>query len=110
CRQPGTGCPYDVAGVSFPSAPGVVLGHNERIAWGATDGESDVQDLFQEQVDPKDPTHYMFKGQSVPFQIRHEVVKVAGAADVAIDVRSTGHGPVISDVSDRLKAMGGVYA
>ena len=52
----------------------------------------------------------MFKGQSVPFEVRHEVVKVAGGADVAIDVRSTGHGPVISDVSDRLKAVGGVYA
>lgn len=110
CRQPGAGCPYDVIGVSFPGVPAVVLGHNERIAWGATNMEGDVQDLFQEQVDPKDPTRYMFKGQSVPFQIRHEVIKVAGSADVAVDVRSTGHGPVISDASDRLKAIAGVYA
>ena len=110
CRQPRASCPYDVAGVSFPSVPGVILGHNERIAWGATNVGPDVQDLFQEQVDPNDKTHYMFKGQSVAFQIRHEEIKVAGSATVGIDVRSTGHGPVISDASDRLKAIDGVYA
>lgn len=110
CRTPGANCPYDVVGVSFPSVPAVILGHNENIAWGATNVGPDVQDLFEEKVDPNDPTHYMFKGQSIPFEVRHEVFKVAGGADVAIDVRSTGHGPVISDASDRLKAIGGVYA
>ncbi len=110
CRNPVTGCTYDVVGVSFPSVPAVILGHNARIAWGATNVEPDVQDLFVEQVDPKDPTHYIFKGQSVPFEVRHEVIKVAGGADVPVDVRSTGHGPVITDVSDELKAAGGVYS
>ena len=52
----------------------------------------------------------MFKGASVAFEVRHEVIKVAGGDDVAFDVRSTGHGPVISDASDRLKAGGAVYA
>jgi penicillin amidase len=110
CRVPSPACAYDVIGVSFPSVPSVILGHNERIAWGATNVGPDVQDLFQEQLDPNDKTHYMFKGQSIPFEVRHEVLKVAGGEDVAIDVRSTGHGPVISDASDRLKAVGGVYA
>ena len=110
CRRPDASCPYDVIGVSFPSVPAVILGHNERIAWGATNVGPDVQDLYQERVDPADPSHYLFKGQSLPFQVRHEVFKVAGGADVAIDIRSTGHGPVISDASDKLKAIGGVYA
>ena len=110
CRNPSPDCSYDVVGVSFPSVPSVILGHNGSIAWGATNVGPDVQDLFEEQVDPNDPTHYMFAGTSVPFQVRHEVFKVAGGADVAIDIRSTGHGPVISDASDRLKAVGGVYA
>ena len=110
CRTARPDCTYDVVGVSFPSVPSVILGHNARIAWGATNVGPDVQDLFEEHVDPNDPTHYMFKGQSVAFQVRHEVLKVAGGDDVAIDVRSTGHGPVISDASDRLKAVGGVYA
>ncbi|MDP9483889.1 MAG: penicillin acylase family protein, partial [Chloroflexota bacterium] len=110
CRNPGPGCTYDVVGVSFPSVPAVILGHNGRIAWGATNLEPDVQDLFVEQVDPNDPTHYMFKGASIPFEVRREVVKVAGGADVTVDVRSTGHGPVITDVSDQLKAAGGIYS
>ncbi len=110
CRSITQTCDYDVVGVSFPSVPSVILGHNARIAWGATNVGPDVQDLFAERVDPSDPTHYLFKGESVPFQVRHEVIKVAGGDDVAFDVRSTGHGPVISDASDRLKAVGGVYA
>ncbi|MBI3745769.1 MAG: penicillin acylase family protein [Chloroflexi bacterium] len=103
CRQVDADCPYDVAGVSFPGVPAIVLGHNAKIAWGATNVGPDVQDLYRETVDPKDPTHYLFKGQSVAFGTRTEVIKVAGGAPVAITVRSTGHGPVLNDVDDRLK-------
>ena len=59
CRTVDAACPYDVAGVSFPGVPGVVLGHNARIAWGATNVDPDVQDLVIEQPDPADPTHYL---------------------------------------------------
>ena len=55
CRTVSAACPYDVAGVSFPGVPGVVLGHNARIAWGATNIDPDVQDLVIEKVDPADP-------------------------------------------------------
>jgi len=103
CRQVSDTCPWDVAGVSFPGAPGVVLGHNAHIAWGATNVAPDTQDLFLESVDKADPTRYIFKGQSVPFAVRHETIKVAGGADVELDIRSTGHGVVLSDVDGRLK-------
>jgi len=103
CRQVGTDCPYDVVGVSFPGVPAIVLGHNAKIAWGATNVGPDVQDLYRETVDPKDPTHYLFGGQSVAFATRTEVINVAGGAPVTITVRSTGHGPVLNDVDDRLK-------
>ena len=52
CRTVTPDCPYDVVGVSFPGVPGVVLGHNARIAWGATNIDPDVQDLVIETVDP----------------------------------------------------------
>ena len=110
CRTVTRACPYDVVGVSFPGVPTVILGHNARIAWGATNMGPDVQDLFEEKVDPTDPSHYMFRGASMPFTIRHETIHVAGGADVQIDVRSTGHGPVISDVDDDLKATGEAYS
>jgi penicillin G amidase len=103
CREVGATCPWDVAGVTFPGAPGVVLGHNAKIAWGATNVGPDTQDLFLETVDPNDPKRYVFQGQSIPFDVRHETIKVAGKPDVELDVRSTRHGAVLSDVDKRLK-------
>jgi penicillin amidase len=103
CQTVGPACPYDEVGAGFPGVPGIVLGHNDRIAWGLTNVGPDVQDVFEERVDPADPTHYMYKGQSLPFGVRHETIKVAGSPDVQIDVRSTDHGPVISDQEDVFK-------
>jgi penicillin amidase len=104
CRTVDASCPWDVVGVTFPGAPAVVLGHNARIAWGATNVGPDTQDLFLEKVDPSDPGgHYIFEGRSVPFEVRRESIKVGGGADVEIDVRSTVHGVVLSDVDERLR-------
>ncbi len=102
CRTVSTACPYDVAGVSFPGVPGVVLGHNARIAWGATNIDPDVQDLVIEKVDPADPGAYLHDGASVPFTVRHEQIKVSGAAPVDLEIRSTVHGPILNGVDDRL--------
>jgi penicillin amidase len=103
CGEINAACPWDVAGVAFPGAPGVVLGHNATIAWGATNVGPDTQDLFLESVDKADPSHYLFEGRSVAFDVRHETIKVAGDADVELDVRSTSHGVVLSDVDTRLR-------
>lgn len=92
-----------MAGVSFPGVPGVILGHNARIAWGATNVGPDVQDLFRETVDPADPTHYLYKGVSTPFETRTETIAVAGGDPETIVVRSTIHGPILNDVDSRLK-------
>ena len=102
CRTVSAACPYDVAGVSFPGVPGVVLGHNARIAWGATNIDPDVQDLVIETVDPADPNAYMHDGTSTPFEIRHEQIKVSGKEPYDLAIRSTIHGPVLNDVDDRL--------
>jgi len=97
-------CPWDVVGVTFPGAPAVVLGHNARIAWGATNVNPDTQDLFRITPDAGDPQgHYLHDGQRLAFEIRHETIEVAGGAPVELDVRSTIHGVVLSDVDDRLE-------
>ena len=103
CRSVSDACPFDVVGVTFPGVPAVVLGHNARVAWGATNVGPDVEDLFRETVDPNDPTHYLYKGQSLPFDVRTETIKVAGGDDVTIEVRSTVHGPILNDVDERLR-------
>ncbi|HEY6013566.1 MAG TPA: penicillin acylase family protein, partial [Candidatus Limnocylindrales bacterium] len=102
CRVVDAACPYDVAGVSFPGVPGVVLGHNARIAWGATNVDPDVQDLVIEAVDPANPADYLHEGRSIPFEVRHETIKVKGGASVDLEVRSTIHGPILNGVEDKL--------
>jgi len=103
CRTISDACPYDVAGVSFPGVPGVVLGHNARIAWGATNIDPDVQDLVVEKVDPADPNAYIQDGTSTPFDVRHEQIKVSGKEPYDLEIRSTVHGPILNDVDERLK-------
>ena len=104
CRAVSDACPWDVVGVTFPGAPAVVLGHNARIAWGATNVNPDTQDLFLINVDTTDPDgHYIHDGQRLAFELRHETIQVGGGAPVELDVRSTVHGVVLSDVDDRLK-------
>jgi penicillin amidase len=102
CRVVGDACPYDVAGVTFPGVPGVVLGHNARVAWGATNVGPDVQDLVVETVDPADPARYLHDGDSLPFEVRHEEIRVTGGQTVGLDIRSTVHGPILNDVDERL--------
>ena len=102
CREVSEACAFDVVGVSFPGVPAVVLGHNARIAWGATNGDPDVQDLFVEEADPANPDNYLFAGESVPFTVREETIKVAGGEELFFEIRETGHGPILNSVDDRL--------
>ena len=93
-----------LAGVTSPGGPFVVLGHNERIAWGFTNTESDVEDFFIERLDPADPTRYLAPGGAEPFATRQEVILVRGAAPERLTVRATRHGPVISDLGGNFAA------
>ena len=101
-RAPG----LEVAGATLPGVPGVIIGHNERIAWGLTSVEPDVEDLYLEQTDPKDPTRYLHRGQWRRFETRTETIRVRGAADVALEVRSSVHGPIVSDVMEGAATLG----
>ena len=87
-----------VIGATLPAVPFVVLGRNDRIAWGFTNSGSDVQDLFVETVDPSDPGRYLTPAGPQPFATRTETIGVKGAPSVVLTVRETRHGPVISDV------------
>ena len=111
CREVTEACPWDVVGVSFPGAPAVILGHNARIAWGATNVDPDVQDLFIEQADPEFPeSHYLYMGRSTPYTMRREEIRVAGGEPETLVVRETVHGPILSDVSERLEDLPDLYA
>ncbi|HEX9491054.1 MAG TPA: penicillin acylase family protein [Stellaceae bacterium] len=85
-------------GVTAPGGPFVVIGHNAKIAWGFTTTSGDVEDIFVERVDPDDPARYLTPEGAQPFVTRQEEIRVHGADPVAITVRATRHGPVISDL------------
>ncbi len=97
CRPVSAACPYEVAGFSFAGVPGVVIGHNDRIAWGLTNVEADVMDLYIEKINPDNPDQYEFNGQWVDMTLRTETINVGGKDPVTLTVRSTRHGPIVSD-------------
>ena len=87
-----------VAGATLPGLPSVIIGHNARIAWGLTSLEPDVQDLYLEEIDPNNPERYFHAGAWHPFRTRTETIHVRGADDVVFPVRSSVHGPIVTDV------------
>ncbi|MGH9617155.1 MAG: penicillin acylase family protein [Acidobacteriaceae bacterium] len=84
---------FDVAGVTLPGVPFVIVGHNAKIAWGFTLLYADVQDIYVEQTDGD---RYKTPEGWKPFQHDHEVIHVRGGFDDKLDVLRTDHGPVIT--------------
>ncbi|MFC8709963.1 penicillin acylase family protein [Streptomyces sp. NPDC057197] len=103
CRAVSGKCPYDVTGYTFAGMPGVVIGHNQDIAWGMTNSGVDVTDLYLEKLSGDG---YLRDDKTVPFRTRQETIKVAGGASKKIVVRETENGPLLSDRDDELVQVG----
>ncbi|MGW1494528.1 penicillin acylase family protein [Streptomyces sp. NPDC002402] len=103
CRSVSASCQYDVAGYTFSGMPGVIIGHNQDIAWGFTNLGADVTDLYLEKLSGDS---YLVGSEERRLITRDEVIKVAGGSDRKITVRSTEHGPLVSDRSDELEKVG----
>lgn len=88
-----TAADFNVAGVTLPGLPFVIVGHNAHIAWGFTDLYPDVQDIYVEQTMGDS---YRTPDGLRPFQHVREVIHVLGKPDVILDVRRTDHGPIIT--------------
>jgi penicillin amidase len=89
--------PFEATGVSFAGVPFVVIGHNREIAWGFTNAMPDVQDLYVEKFNPKNPAEYEYQGQWQRAQIFREQIQVKGeAVPRMVEVMQTRHGPVIT--------------
>ncbi|HEU0252046.1 MAG TPA: penicillin acylase family protein, partial [Pyrinomonadaceae bacterium] len=100
-----------VAGVSSAGLPGVILGHNDRIAWGFTNVGPDVQDLYVEKFDPANPKRYQTPSGWQDAVVRSEQIKVRkGLASaefdvVTHDVTVTRHGPIIFEGDGKRYAL-----
>jgi penicillin amidase len=87
---------FDVAGVTLPGVPFVIVGHNERIGWGFTNLGPATYDLYIENLNDKD--EYQTPSGWQKLQHRREVITVRNGHIVTVDVPLTRHGPIISDV------------
>jgi penicillin amidase len=86
----------DVAGVTLPGMPYVIVGHNQRVAWGFTNVGPTVADAFVETFDAQG-AYQTPQGWQQP-EHREEVIHVKGKPDVTLDVKITRHGPIISEL------------
>jgi penicillin amidase len=96
-----------LAGATAPGVPILVMGRNDRLAWGFTTTHSDTQDVFVERL--AGPDAYETEDGPRPFATRRETIRVRGAEPVEMLVRETRNGPVISDL-DGPRADGTVLA
>lgn len=92
-------------GSTMPAVPYIVLGRNDKIAWGFTNTDPDAQDLYVEKITK--PDHYKTPTGEEAFITREEIIKVKGGNDVKLITRATRHGPVLSDqIADVKQLLG----
>ncbi|WGT39592.1 penicillin acylase family protein [Lysinibacillus sp. 1 U-2021] len=89
----------NVSGVIFAGIPGIILGHNDEIAWGVTNVGPDVQDLYIEIPNPDNPTQFRYDGKWEQAEVRDESIKVKDGDTVDFEVVVTRHGPIMTDLA-----------
>ena len=92
----------NVAGVALPGTPGVIVGHNQKIAWGITNLQFDVQDLYIEKFNDR-TGQYLFDGRVEQARAEREIIHIKGRPPVEMPVWVTRHGPIFAtEGSNRL--------
>ncbi|MBL8239144.1 MAG: penicillin acylase family protein [Bryobacterales bacterium] len=86
---------WNVFGAGEPALPGVALGHNETIGFGFTITGTDQQDLYVEQLNPADPSQYLYKGQWKRLETERHSIHVKGEKPRIVETQYTVHGPVV---------------
>ncbi|MBV8867336.1 MAG: penicillin acylase family protein, partial [Acidobacteriaceae bacterium] len=94
----------NVTGASLPGVPSVITGHNDRIAWGVTNVQADLMDLYAERLD-RQTGHYLFKGAIEQAQLDRQTIGVKGQQSVPLDTWVTRHGPVLTEAGGLAYSM-----
>ena len=87
---------FNVRGLAFAGAPGVLIGQNGRVAGASPPGFGDQVDVYAETLDPADPARYWYQGAWHVMEQRTETIQVKGGAPVTLEVYRTVHGPVVA--------------
>jgi penicillin amidase len=103
---------WNVKGFTLPGSPLVIIGHNDRVAWGFTNNHADVQDLFVETFDKSNPDLYLHRtGKALTrsdwlkAEVRDELIRVKGQPDDHLKVVVTRHGPIVKRDAEKAYAL-----
>jgi penicillin amidase len=94
----------NVEGVELPGVPGIVIGHNDRIAWGVTNLGYDAQELYLEKMDVR-TGRYVFAGKIEQARQEREVIRIKGRAPEEMAVWVTRHGPILQQNGNRVVTL-----
>lgn len=100
---------YSTYGVSFPGSPAVIIGFNDSIAWGVTNGGRDVRDYYEIKFQDETKAKYLFNGEWLETEFRYERIRIKGKSDYIDTVMYTIHGPVMYDPSFNRNSYGDRY-
>lgn len=87
----------NVAGMSFPGVPGVMIGWNAKIAWTTTSGGGDLVDVFTLELNPENPDQYRYKGEWRALEVVEHELKVKDAPAEKLKVYRSAHGPLVGE-------------
>jgi penicillin G amidase len=96
---------WNVKGFTLPGCPMVIIGHNDAIAWGFTNNQADVQDLYIETFNPASPDEYRANGSWVKSEIVEETIHVKGQPDEHLRIQVTRHGPIVRREGNKSYAL-----
>jgi len=88
---------YNAVGVTIPGAPGIIIGHNDNIAWGVTNGTADVRDWYSIQYKNGKQEQYLIGNTWHPVERRTELIRIKGQKDFTDTIKWTMIGPVVYD-------------
>jgi penicillin amidase len=97
CQPLGDTCPFDVIGFAFAQSAGVIIGHNQNIAWGITTLNLDLQDTYRITVNPDNPLQYEWNGEWRDMTTYDETIQYGDGGVMTIQVRETHLGPILND-------------
>ncbi len=89
---------FDVAGVSLPGTPLVIIGHNRNVAWGLTNVMADDADFYLEKADSLGADSYFYKGEWKDIEMIHDTIFVKDTSEIPFTIKKTIHGPAVNEI------------
>ncbi|MCI0423036.1 MAG: penicillin acylase family protein [Acidobacteria bacterium] len=90
-----SGAGLNIIGMGFAGIPGVLIGHNDQLAWTTTSGLTDMEDVFVEKLNPSNKYQYWFQGKWHDMERHTETIQVRDSKPEVVEVCRTVHGPIL---------------